>query len=725
MKNILLYALLLSLGTLWSCGSEEDQNPSNPNNPNNPNEPGKSITDEARLAALEKCDLKAKELNELKQEADKMQFISWAKQQPEFRTAGLLDGKGVYAVFTDERFVFFVDTPLIGDPSDGGRKRTEISTGGNEEANNAGRVNQSARTMAVPKSKQVTLYNGMGAYFNGANGIYDHTADIEKIFKADPPQFAPPVRKDATIENLKTVSGDGVFYIFTHGGGGAIPKPPPNQNDSTYHTSIWTKNPVNPQGEITYRQWLDEKKLSYMRATFDSEVGVLHYAITGEFITAFMSFDENSIIYMDACNTFRGNANGIIFRQIVLNKANQKATYLGWTDVTNKYNSALTSQYIFDRLLGADTEIKVGSTTIPKENPKQRPFDLAKVYASVLGRGYGYCPNGAVIAYQTTANPPDEVLMVPTIEKLEVLESQFEAVESNLIITGSFGGEKGKVTVNGVEMDNNKIVWGHTSITCPIPDGGEGYAGDVIVWVRDLKSNPVPLTAWEIQVTYATDNNGIKLQGVIDLKLRADVHPRRTFPGEQPSRPVYPDLSPSSGYPFHKSSKATYSISGQKFARCNWVPCPNTFQESPHVRNGTAPYLTVDAPSNTPKLLAQYNWSEDRKSIRLTHLSVDLPDITTTSYYHLADCPGEDQELRDSQLTSMNFTLPDYEINYVIHFDIADNYNIRDGGYSTVIPRPWNPCDGSGSYDVSVTWSLARPHFAPTDQTPARTRNGD
>jgi hypothetical protein len=707
---------LVSLFVLFACGSEEDEKPSNPNNPNQPVTP---LTDETRLAALARCDVKATELNELKSEADQKQFIAWVKQQPEFRTAGLLDGSGTYAVFTDERVAFFVDTPLTGDPPDGGRKRGGESTDAIAEDKSAGRANQIARTMDVPKSKQVTLYNGMGAYFNTSG---NNAAALEKIFNASLSKFSV-TPKDATIENLKTVSGDGIFYIFTHGGGGAIPKPAP-EKDSLYVMSLWTKNKVTPQSEGTYKQLLNEKKVAYMRSTFDSEAREWHYGITAEFIRESMSFAENSIIYLDACNTFRSTPGGIIFRQTVLNKAGaKKATYFGWTNETNAFNSALTSQFIFDRLLGTNTEIKVETTTIPKEAPLQRPFDLAKVYADVLSRGYAYCPNGAVIAYQSTADPQDEILIVPTIEKLEVFESPSEAAESILRITGSFGNEKGKVTVNGVDMEN--VTWGRNYITCSIPDGGEAYAGNVIVSVHDLQSNPVPLTAWELQITYATNDNGIKMQGVIDLKLRADVHPRRTFPGQQPSRPEYPDLSPSSGYPFHKSSKATYDISGQKYAKCNWDPCPNTFEETPHVKSGTASYQTLTSPSNAPKLLALYNWSPDRKSIRLTHLSVNLPDITTTTYYHLADCPGEDQEVRNTELTSMNFNLPNDEIDYVIHFDIADNYNIRTGGYSTVKSRPWNPCDGSGSFEMSVSWPLAHPHFAPDDTTPARVRDGD
>jgi hypothetical protein len=708
MKKIWLYSLFFSLAMLLSCAS--DENLLDPNNPNNPNQPGAPLTDEARLAVFKRCDSKAKELNDLKTIVDRIQFIGWALQQPEFKTAGFLDGSGVYAMFTDERIALFVDTPLADDPANGGRKANESSQG-NPQGNSGGRINQTTRNAEVPNSNLVTLYNGMGRYFE------DNTLAIEKIFRASPSRFTV-TRKDATIENLKTVKDDGVFYLFTHGGAAGIPNPPPRK-DTVFYMGLWTKNEVNGPNEIAYKQLLDEKKLAYMRATFDTDEGVWHYAITGEFVKYYMSFAENSIIYMDACNSNRDIGSGPAFRNIVLSKAtNKKATYFGWTNVTNLFMASQASQFIFDRLLGTNTTGYPTIAAIPQEDPVQRPFDLAKVYKDLHDRGFDVCANGATLKYQSTADPSDEILLTPTIEKLEIYESSTDA-KSILQIYGSFGTREGKVTVNEIEMDN--VQWSPSVITCSIPDGGQGYAGEVIVSVHDLHSNPVPLTSWNIKLTYSTNDNGIKLEGVIDLKLRADVHPSRVNPKETPSLPEYADLAPSSGYSFEKSSQATYSISGQKFVTCNWVPCPNTFQETPHVRNGVAPYMKLTAPANAPKLIALYNWAQDRKSIKLTVLHVNLPDITTTSYYHLADCPGEDQEERSTELTSFNFALPDNELNDVLELHIADNYNIRSGSYLKILPRPWDPCDGSGTHKINVTWELSHPQHEPTDNTQART----
>jgi hypothetical protein len=698
--------LFLSLAILWSCGSDE-----NLLNPNNPNPQGTSLTDETRLEVLEKCDLKIKELNNIKTLADKVQFIVWAMQQPEFRTAGFLDGNGVYAMFTDERVALFVDTPLTDDPSNGGR----MARGENAEKPGGGMAHQTSRTGELPKSNQVTLFNGMGRYFE------DNTLAIEKIFQSSPSTFSVK-RKDATIENFKVVGGDGVFYLFTHGGAGGIPNPPP-RIDSTFVMGLWTKNEVDVANEIAYKQLLDEKKLAYMKASFDTEDGVWHYAITQEFVKAYMSFADNGVIYIDACNSFRDTEGSRNFRNTVLDKVtNKKGTYFGWTNVTNLFNASQASQFIFDRLLGTNTSGYPAIATIPKEDPYQRPFDLEQIYIDLRDRGFGICANGATLRYQSNADANDEILLTPTIEKLEIYES-LTADKSILQIYGSFGSEKGKVTVNEIEMDN--VEWAPSVITCTIPDGGQGHAGEVIVEVHGLKSNPVPLTYWNIKLTYSTNDNGVKLEGVIDLKLRADVHPRRTKPKETPTLPEYADLAPSSGYSFEKSSQATYSISGEKFAKCNWVPCPNTFQESPHVKNGVAPYMKLTAPANAPKLLALYNWAPDRKSIKLTILHVNLPDITTTSYYHLADCPGEDQELRSTELTSFNFALPDYELNDVLELHIAENYNIRAGSYLKTLSRPWDPCDGSGTFQINVTWELSHPQFEPTNLTPARLGNGD
>lgn len=701
-KTCLSVFAVLFLGWIFlKCSSDENIKPPGPN----PNTPSAVIPDEKRLVVLEECRKKMEDLNNVRKLADQVQFISWLLQKSEFQSAGLLEGGGAYAVFTDGRIIMFVDTPKTEDSFDGGRKRTANDKGS--------RVNAISRSKELPKSNKVSLFNGMGKYFE------DNTLAIEKIFKSSKSASAYSIeRKEGSIENLKQVSGAGVFYFYTHGSSGNIPILKNGNVEIIYVPSFWTTIPVTGDNERNYRTYLDEKKLSYMLSTFEEENPVLHYGITDEFIKAHWSFAENALIYMDACESFYNSDKGQAFRDLIKNRAsNKKATYIGWSQITNQFHATRASQYIFDRLLGTNTTGS-GSTTIPKEDPIQRPFDLDKIFSDLINRGYHYWDaNGATLEYETSVD--DEIILTPNIERLEV--SEYTSV---LMIYGSFGSEMGKVTIDGkdVVLITN---WSSSFISCVIEEEGEGSAGNVIVSVRELQSNSVPLTFWDIKLNYSSNDNGIKMEGVINLKLRSDIHPRRTMPGGDPSLPEFEDLAPSSGFTFANTSSATYHISGQKYAKCNWVPCANTFEETPLVRTGTAPYVELGSTGKQPNLLALYNWTTDRKTLKLDILNVDLPDITQTTYHTLYDCPENDEETRNSVLTSMNFTLPSYEINDIIKLEIADNYNIRSGSYSKTISRPWNPCDNSGTFEMSVTWELIRPKFAPTDETPARKRMPD
>jgi len=697
MKSLSFTILLLCfLGLLlWRCGL--DENP--PANPNNPNVPGTPVPDETRLAILEECRAKAEELNNIKKLEEKVQFVTWITQKSVFQSAGLIpESNAVYAVFTDGRIVLFVDTPKTDDPPVGGRKR--------EEGDDGSRQNNTSRTKELPKSNKVSLYNGMGGYFA------DNTVAIEKIFTASESEYNV-VRKTASIANLKNVSGDGVFYLYTHGGTGSIPILENGALNILYVISFWTTDQVSAENERTYRTYLDEKKLAYMVATFDSERPDIHYAITDEFIKVHWSFAENAVLYMDACESFYLNsAKAQAFRNLIMDKAtNKKSTYIGWSQVTNEFHATRASQFVFDRLLGANTTGS-GSTSIPKEDPIQRPFDLDKIFSDLHDRGFDYWDaNGATLKYESRV--VDDILLAPTIEKMEIDE-----YTSLLQIHGSFGSERGKVTVDDKEITNISE-WSPVLIMCTIPETGTGSAGDVIVSVRDLKSNPVPLTIWDIKLNYASDDNGVRIEGVINLKIRSDVHPGRTKPGEDPSVPEFVDYGPNSGYLFGNSSTATYNIGGQKYARCNVPPCVSYFEETPLVKSGTVPYLKLGA--SQPALTSLYNWTPDRKTIRIDFLNVNLPKVTTTTYLTRYDCPDADDETKNQVSTTMNFSIPTDEISDNIKLEIADNYNIRSGSYSKNTSRPWNPCDGTGTYKVLVTWDLVRPHFAPTtDKTPAR-----
>lgn len=681
---------------LVRCGSDELENPpQGPDGPDGPGAPGTPITDEERIKALDDCKSKAAEFDNLKDFEDKVQFVAWLYQNPAFVTAGLFpESFDVYAMFTDGRIVLFTDTPKTDEPTTGGRVRGEADKGS--------RLTETSGTLELPKSTHISLFNGMGAYFN------DNTQALNQIITASGVKYQVD-RKPASVKNLETVKGDALFYLFTHGGGGAIPNPPP-RIDSTFVMSLWTTDAVTIENERSYRRYLDDKWLAYMFSTYDNDKPVWHYGITGEFIKAHMTFAENALVYIDACNSFRLRPTGTAFRNLVLDKAvNKKATYIGWTMETNEHMATQASQFILDRLLGANTT-GPGATTIPKEDPIQRPFDLDRIFSDLTKRGFHLCANGATLKYESRVN--DDILLTPTIERLEIYEHT-----SVLQIMGSFGSEKGKVTVDGKEI-SQILDWTPTVINCIIPETGAGSAGDVIVSVDDRQSNAVPLTLWNVKLNYASNDNGVRMEGTFSLVIRADMHPRREVPGEAPSLPEMVDYGPGSGYVFGNTSTATYNIGGQKYARCAFQPCTSTYTESPLVKSGTVSYLILG--SNVPTFTGFYNWSTDRKAIRIDHLVISLPEITTVNVSVRYQCPGGDEELKDAIKTTFGFSVPVEQNLDVVQLQIADNYNIRAGSFSKTISRPWNPCDNSGTYSVLITWDLARPSFAPTDNTPAR-----
>lgn len=693
MGKFRLFCFLSVLAVLWACGTDDNVVP-----PSGSRMPGAPVTDEERLSVLEECRVKLEGLSNARKLEDKFQLLAWLLQKPVFQSAGFLpETNTVYAVFTDGRVVLFVDTPKTNDPPGGGRLHTDTD--------DDSRTEKSGRMQELPKGNKVSLFNGMGKYFG------DNTLAIEKIFNASKTKYHVE-RKVASVANLKSVSGDGVFYLYTHGGAGAIPNPPPKK-DSTYVMSLWTTDAVTGANEKLFKTELDEKKLAYMFSTFDTDKPVSHYGITGEFVKAYMTFAENSIIYVDACNSNRTIATGVAFTNLVMDKAvNKMATYIGWTFETNEYMATQASQFIFDRLLGANTTGS-GSTSIPKEDPVQRPFDLDRIFSDLRRRGFDICANGATLKHNTRAN--DEILLTPNIEKMEIDE-----YTSTLIIYGNFGSERGKVTVGGKEITSVSD-WTPTTIICTIPETGDGSAGEVIVSVHDNPSNPVPLTAWDIKLNYATDDNGLRLEGVINLRIRSDIHPTRTAPAEPPSLPEFVDYAPSSGYLFGNSSNATYHIGGQKYARCNPAPCVSYFEEIPTVKSGAVPYLKFGA--TQPSVIAFYNWSQDRKTIKIDFLGISLPDVTSVKYKIRYDCPESDEETVKDVTTTMGLYIPSTEVGDIITLEIADNYNIRAGSFSRSIPRPWNPCDQSGTYKILITWELTRPIAAPDDTTPARTSN--
>jgi hypothetical protein len=113
------------------------------------------------------------------------------------------------------------------------------------------------------------------------------------------------------------------------------------------------------------------------------------------------------------------------------------------------------------------------------------------------------------------------------------------------------------VTVNGTDVPVK--AWKADKLACTLPAADQpGGAGPVVVKVRGIKSNVVPITLWRGRVEYEYHSTGdtkkadYKQTMDFNMVLRGDVHAHRNAPGAEPvgraallqsargSRGVYP-----------------------------------------------------------------------------------------------------------------------------------------------------------------------------------------
>lgn len=689
MKTILSYSfVLVSVIALSRCSATED-NIAPPIGAGNT-----IITIAERMAVFEACDKKAAELNNLESLEDRLLFLAWLETQAAFSSVGFAE-EDLYAVFRDGRVAFFVRTPLDESDSTGGR----VSSG--RKSNPPANSNTQGRTEDLPKSKKVSLFNGMGKIFN------PNTRDaIKKIFDEAKAGYNVET-KEATIANLKAVSGDAVFYIHTHGGRGHL-----HEKDGPRTVmALWTTELVSDALDDLYKDELDKETLCYMKASNDHiKKSEWHYAITSKFVSEYMSFGENCFIYLDACNGFNEDiTDNETFRNRMIEKAtSERATIVGWTRPTTRYKE--TGQFVFDRLLAP--YLGALEVLVSQEDPFQRPFDIHQVLDDMLREGLGVSPDyRSELMCETTLE--DEILLRPTIESMEIDE-----YTSTLTINGLFPLKEGKVHVNGVSAVN--VAWSPYMIACIIPETGEGSFGDVVVTSADgIKSNTVPLTEWIIKLNFTADDNGIKFSGVCDLRLRADIHPRRSYIGEEPHKPTYEDHSPSSGHLFNvKGSSAVYTVTGRKFDACNIQNCFTQYTESPTPKSGRLAYSK--STSATPPLFAMYNWGPEMKSIKISYLTMNVDNIPLNLETRIK-C-GDDYEVvvpADAPYLA-TFGFPTHELDGSITIEIADNYNMRPDSWNKSVNRPWSNCSNIGLFKQTAQWEFVRPNSPPTKETAAR-----
>jgi hypothetical protein len=330
--------------------------------------------------------------------------------------------------------------------------------------------------------------------------------------------YTPPVGT-ASVQGLKLVQGDGVFYFSSHGSGGET-------RGGQREYGVWTSDEVTPANEALFSADLDSTppRLCWYEAlhnnNFFGSNRVTHYAITAEFVRQYMSFGPNSLVFINACKSdATGNAG---FKAACI--AKNAGVYLGWTNNIDGMESLKAARFFFDRLLGAHMEP-------PAENPPQRPFEITYVLEDMLLRHFdvhlgnkGFTNLVATPFYGYGGEP---TLLAPTIQTA-IPPWIFYPGDVNVLIDGSYGDNPG---ANGTVMLGNNALpianWTPTRIECPAPQSG----GNLMVKIRGIKSNTIQLTEWHAQFTMIYRGRGsLQHRVVLNLNFWADIHNWRVLP---------------------------------------------------------------------------------------------------------------------------------------------------------------------------------------------------
>ncbi|MEM8858136.1 MAG: hypothetical protein AAGD96_07440 [Chloroflexota bacterium] len=210
-----------------------------------------------------------------------------------------------------------------------------------------------------------------------------------------------------------------------------------------------------------------------------------------------------------------------------------------------------TILYYFDNMLG---------TTESQEDPMEIPFSFDEVKNGVQLEGLdSYSmpfsfPHFAQIVNVVTFGQGD-LRLAPSLELIEVKDNE---TVGKLELTGDFGIEQGKVTIDDEEVEIKS--WSQTKIEVETPTSGKGWIGEVVVLSSEnIRSNPVQLREWSgtIDVTFDPKRGSLFAESKLDVVFRGIVHSYRPEIAEDELKTVAPATY------FSTESEGTVSATGE------------------------------------------------------------------------------------------------------------------------------------------------------------------
>jgi len=107
------------------------------------------------------------------------------------------------------------------------------------------------------------------------------------------------------------------------------------------------------------------------------------------------------------------------------------------------------------------------------------------------------------------------------------------------------------------------------------------------------------------------------------------------------------------------------------------------------------------------------------KSVKISYISASVPDIPM-EFEERTQCPDIPEMVTSLEMPyDAWFGFPTHEFEASITFEIAENFNMRPGGWTKSINRP-SHCGATGTFKQTVQWEVVTPNFAPTEETMSR-----
>ena len=550
--------------------------------------PGTAVTAVQRSEALAGIEAEFNRLIDTGTVFDPAAMVSYLQQQAAFSEVGYTPGSGcAWAVFTDGRKVLILNNlGLAASVAAPSGVRIAPASSSSLSSIVRGTTVAAAATLPGPDDPLVTrstfrLINMWeGSAFWQAYPVIDYLHVTEDWVDADTiPRIGriaqglgfsmvqpdPLVGNHGTVDGLKTVSGDGVFFLT--GSGGYM------ETSTGRVNGICTRTPASFVG-AGYDADHDNGSLIYAVAVDDVMSGARSFhAITPVFIQSEAhkwSFPMESFVFL---NTTGGG----IDDWIVPLSDRGAGRVMGWSDAAEARTLLGVAQDFFELAL-ATNSISPSWTDLSTE-PRLRAYGLGETHSYLSRRGLIFTGTGTGanrLEIESGSFPARWVNQLrPSIEWIGITEAnEFQAGEIQL--QGQFGQKAGNPTVKiGTETqeirdgtpsnnlvpelekvadrplsgtvdvygDSSGIIdWQPSLIKLSLPLPGQRQAGMIQVWLDDASSldlapdrysNVAHLTRWTIPFQINRTVGGSLLRSAtVEVSVRAFVSGYRLWPDQ-------------------------------------------------------------------------------------------------------------------------------------------------------------------------------------------------